>query len=46
MMQAKGFARGSVNPDLLINLGMSVTDEVQTRDSFATIAISISEGIY
>jgi hypothetical protein len=32
-MQAKGFARGPVNPDLLINLGMSVTDEVQTRET-------------
>jgi hypothetical protein len=32
-MQARGFVRGPVSPDLLINLGMSVTDEVQTRET-------------
>jgi hypothetical protein len=32
-MQDRGFVRGPVNPDLLINLGMSVTDEVQTRET-------------
>lgn len=32
-MQAKGFQRGPANPDLLINLGMAVTDEVQTRET-------------
>ncbi len=32
-MQDRGFVRGPVNPDLLINLGISVTDEVQTRET-------------
>lgn len=32
-MQAKGFQRGPVDPDLLINLGYAVTDEVQTRET-------------
>ena len=32
-MQAKGFQRGPVDPDLLINLGMAITDEVQTRET-------------
>lgn len=32
-MKAKGFERGAVNPDLLINLGFAVTDEVQTRET-------------
>ena len=32
-MQTRGFVRGPVNPDLLINLGISVTDEVETRET-------------
>lgn len=32
-MTAKGFQRGPVDPDLLINLGYAVTDEVQTRET-------------
>jgi len=32
-MQARGFQRGPVDPDLLINLGFAVTDEVQTRET-------------
>jgi hypothetical protein len=32
-MVAKGFQRGPVDPDLLINMGYAVTDEVQTRET-------------
>ena len=32
-MQAKGFQRAATNPDLLINLGLAITDEVQTRET-------------
>lgn len=32
-MQAKGFQRGASNPDLLINLGLSITEEIETRQT-------------
>jgi len=32
-MKAKGFEKAAVNPDIVINLGLAVTEEVQTRET-------------